>query len=102
MDIHEAMESVKKGHYKELDIFTDTSISADLVASAKDTEFAKHLEPVIGLAKGVDKVLNFRCIDWEKSRDTLINAKKEYWPTSLTMVEKLNSWQRQKNNVINL
>ena len=102
LSIHKIMKEIKQGNFDELKFFTDTSVSKDMMNSAKEIGYKSDVLSITGTLEKIDTVLNCRSIDWEKSKEFLSEAKREIWPASLTMVEKLDEWQKDKRKGVQL
>ena len=96
--VHKIMESVKNGDFERLKYFKDTHVGEELIKDSINTQFAVEVSRIAKEIDPIDKALNDRGVDWEKSREVLASVKKEVWPSSLTMVERLGDWQRDQQN----
>jgi len=102
MAIHNVLRSFQKGDFKEISYLDDVDAINTFVSNAKGTKFE---EAAKGIAKWLDEFESLvkkhkdeNCeIDWFGSSEVFALAKKKYSPQTLTMIEKLDSWQRDKS-----
>ena len=96
--VHNIMKAVKKGDFIKLKYFVDNPVGEGLIKDSINTQFAVEVSRIAKEIEPIDRTLNDRGVDWEKSREVLASVKKEVWPSSLTMVEKLGDWQREQQD----
>ncbi len=97
MIIHNLMKKFANGDAKALMYFSEGPYHEQLIESVQNTKFSKSVEKDFKEIAEIEKILDYRDIDWEKSAEVIAEVKKERFPKMLTMVEKLSNWQRDQS-----
>ena len=97
MLIHDYMKKFADGDARSLQYFSETPAHENLTDKVNNTRFSKSVADAMKPIAEIEKILDYRDIDWEKSAEVIAMVKKERFPKMLTMVEKLSNWQRDQS-----
>lgn len=102
LDLHDALTSFQSGRFAEAAYFGDAPVFGNMRYAAKGTGYEGSIDV---LEKGLSDFTRILMgcgekgikIDWKKSAEVLAAVKRDRFPGDLTMVEKLDHWQRDQS-----
>lgn len=94
MAIHTTVKAFGNGDFKKIAYFAEAPVLENFVAAAEGTKFEKAANTIAHELEPLEEVLYDKLIDWEKSSEVLARVKREKFPETLSMVEKLTNHQR--------
>lgn len=98
MYLHTAMTAFQKGAFNEVQFLSEGPVFTGFLKNAQATKFEASVKKLVGQLSSFDEILTDRDVNWETSSTILAEMKRARFPNDLTMVERLDQWQRDQPN----
>jgi hypothetical protein len=101
MFLHSQLKLFHQGDYSAIGAFNQVPLIENLLVSAKGTKFERAVEDIIRPLESFIEIFDRlsearRQIDEDRSSEVLAKVKQDRFPEDMSMVEKLDKWQRDQ------